>query len=416
VIVAGINLFEARPAAFVVFAIGVLAVGSLPRLLRDKAVSFPIPLLLLGAAFFALPLGLTEPDPLRHGPAVELLTELLVIVALTNAGLRIDRPFSWRTWSTTWRLLGVTMPLTVAGVTAVGAWLVGLPLEAALLAGAALSPTDPVLASEVQVGGPGEDEEEDEVRFALTSEAGLNDALAFPYTHAAILLAAGSPDGGEWLTTWLLGDVVYRLAVGVAAGLVIGRLLAQVLFRLPAETETAKAMAGVAALAVTLGAYGATEWFGGYGFLATFVAAHALRHVDAEHEYHEKLVIFVEQVERVLVVAVMVLLGGAVVGGAVDVTWPLVGAAALIVLVVRPVAGLVGLVAGRASLVQAGVISFFGIRGVGSFFYVAYALNHARFPEADAVWSLVLLVALASIVLHGITAAPVLRWVDDREH
>lgn len=425
-LLAAIELFSARAASYVVVAVAVLAVIALPRLLHQKPVSFPLPLVGLGAIVFALPIGLVDPDPVRYGTVVEHLSELVVVVALTNAGLRLDRPFSWRGWSTTWRLLAVTMPLTVAGVALLGWWVAGLAPAAAFLLGAALSPTDPVLAAEVQVGGPGhgsetaeteeiegEPEEEDEARFGLTSEAGLNDALAFPYTNAAILMAA--PGGvASWLTEWVILDVGYKLGVGIVAGIVLGRVLAAAVLNLPATTRTGKAMTGSAALAVTLVAYGVTEFLGGYGFLATFVAAYVLRHRDAEHEYHEQLVIFVEQFERVLVAIILLLLGGAVARGFIELTWPVFAVALLLVFVVRPLAGALGLIRSRVPFADKVVIATFGIRGVGSFFYVAYALHRAEFVGAERVWSIVLLASVVSIVVHGLAATPALRWADGR--
>jgi NhaP-type Na+/H+ or K+/H+ antiporter len=424
--VAAVELFSERAASYVVVAIAVLSVIALPRLLHQRPVSFPLPLVGVGAIAFALPLGLVDPDPERYGRVVEHLSELVVVVALTNAGLRLDRPFSWRGWSTTWRLLAVTMPLTVAGVALLGWWVAGLAPAAALLLGAALSPTDPVLAAEVQVGGPGhgageaeheeieeEPAEEDEARFSLTSEAGLNDALAFPYTNAAILMVA--PGGlASWFTDWVALDVAYKLGVGIVAGIVLGRVLAAAVLNLPAATHTGKAMTGSAALAVTLAAYGVTEFLGGYGFLATFVAAYVLRHRDAEHEYHEQLVIFVEQFERVLVAIVLLLLGGAVARGFIELSWPVFAVALALVFVVRPLAGAVGLVGSPVPFADKVIISAFGIRGVGSFFYVAYALHRAEFADAERVWSIVLLASVVSIVVHGLAATPALRWADRR--
>lgn len=425
--VAAVELFSARAASYVVVAVAVLAVIALPRLLHQKPVSFPLPLVGLGAIAFAVPIGLVDPDPVRYGTVVEHLSELVVVVALTNAGLRIDRSFSWRGWSTTWRLLAITMPLTVAGVALLGWWVAGLAPAAALLLGAALSPTDPVLAAEVQVGGPGhgseeaeheeiegDPKEEDEARFGLTSEAGLNDALAFPYTNAAILLAAQGFSGGSWIAEWLAFDVAYKLGVGVVAGVALGRVLAAAVLNLPATTKTGKAMTGSAALAVTLAAYGVTEFLGGYGFLATFVAAYVLRHRDAEHEYHEQLVIFVEQFERVLVAVVLLLLGGAVTRGFIELSWPVFAVALLLVLVIRPLAGALAMVGSRVPVADGAIVAVFGIRGIGSFFYVAYALHRADFEGAERVWAIVLLASVVSIVVHGLAATPALRWADRR--
>ena len=417
--------FGALPATMVIVGVGVLIVSALPRLLHHRALSFPIVLVALGAIVFALPLGLPNPDPLAYPVVAEHLTELVVIVSLTNVGLRLDRRISWRGWSTTWRLLGVAMPLTVAAVALLGGWMLGLGTAAALLLGAALSPTDPVLAAEVQVGGPGQGsetlesadrddgeppEEEDEVRFGLTSEAGLNDALAFPYTNLALALAVTS---SGWLVEWLAVDVAFKLVVGVVAGVAVGRLLSRFILHLPATTTTGKALTGVSAVAVTLVAYGTAEWFGGYGFLATFLAAHVLRHSDADHEYHANLVVFVEQLERLLIVMVLLALGGALVRTEVlELSWTTFGFALVVVLVVRPVAGEVSLLGSRTIAWERHALAFFGIRGVGSFYYVAYALQRHDFDEARALWSATIIVATTSIVIHGLTASAALRRVD----
>lgn len=431
-VVAASSLFQPLPAAMVVVALGVLAVSALPRLVHGRPMSFPIVLVAVGMAAFALPFGFPDPDPLVHGAITEHLTEIVVIVALTNAGLRLDRKLSWRSWMTTWRLLGIAMPLTVAGVALVAWLLLDVDLAAALLLGAAIAPTDPVLAAEVQVGGPGEGsenaeaaeeeveepDEEDEVRFGLTSEAGLNDALAFPYTNLALAVAAvaaSTSSGGGWFGEWLAVDVVYKLAVGVVVGVVVGRVLAKAILALPSSTSTGRALTGVSAVAVTFAAYGLTEWFGGYGFLATFLAAHALRHSDADHEYHAKLVIFVEQLERLLIVIVLLGVGGYLVRhlGA-DLSWPLVAFATLVVLVVRPLCAGVSLVNGNGSTGERAALSFYGIRGVGSFYYVAYAFNEGDFDDRGLLWSAVVVVAVTSIVVHGLTASTVLNRLDRR--
>lgn len=156
----------------------------LPPALRRLPLSFPIICIGLGAAIFSIPGVDLVPLPLRYPAVTERFTEFVVIIALMGAGLKIDRVFSWRRWNVTWRLLGIAMPLSIAAITAMGGLLLGLPWVTALLLGAALAPTDPVLASDVQVGPP-KSGEEDEVRFGLTSEAGLNDGLAFPFVNLA---------------------------------------------------------------------------------------------------------------------------------------------------------------------------------------------------------------------------------------
>jgi sodium/hydrogen antiporter len=365
-----------------------------------------------------------------YGPVAEHLSEVVVIVALTNAGLRLDRRLSWRGWATTWRLLGIAMPLTIGAIALLAAVLLDLPLAAALLLGAALSPTDPVLAAEVQVGGPGEGSEnlevaehepdestprgEDEVRFGLTSEAGVNDGLAFPYTNLAIVLTAASGTGA--IAEWFAIDVVFKLAVGIVAGAIVGRLLAAAILALPSATATGRALTGVSALAVTFAAYGVAESLGGYGFLATFVAAHVLRHSNADHEYHASLVIFVEQFERLLITIVLLLLGGYVLRELPEhFSLGVAAFAVLVVVMIRPLAGAIALIGGKGTTAERAAVSFFGIRGVGSFYYIAYALNEAEFVDPALLWAATATVSVVSIVVHGVTASVVLNRLDARE-
>ncbi len=147
-----------------------------------------------------------------------------------------------------------------------------LAWPAAILLGACLAPTDPVLAADVQVGPP-QTGEEDEARFALTSEAGLNDALAFPFVHLAIALSLSAVTGAPWLGEWLTVSVVWKLAAGLAGGWLVGRVFGWLTFKAPANSSLAKTGDGVVAISATLVSYGVTETIGGYGFLAVFVTA-----------------------------------------------------------------------------------------------------------------------------------------------
>ena len=173
----------------------ILLVAWLPMALKELPLSLPMFCVAFGFAAFGLSAGDT-PHPLHYPAVTERLTELVVIVALTSAGLKLDRPLAWRSWILTWRLLGLAMPLSIAGIALVAYWLLGLGPASALLLGAALAPTDPVLAADVQVGPP-RSGEEDEVRFTLTAEAGLNDGLAFPFVNLAIALSLNDALAGD---------------------------------------------------------------------------------------------------------------------------------------------------------------------------------------------------------------------------
>ena len=396
----------------------------LPQVLQRRPLSVPIVLVGLGVAVFLLPFDLTPPDPIEGGKLVERLTELGVVVALMGAGLKLDRPVGWRSWATTWRLLAVAMPLTIVGVAVVGWALAGLVPASALLLGAALAPTDPVLASDVQVGeptiadAPDQDEqpEEDEVRFALTSEAGLNDALAFPFTYLAILIAQKGTNPTKWAVEWVAVDVVFRLAVGLVVGVLLGKLLGKILFHGQDGREgLAAAAEGFMVLGATLLAYGLTELLQGYGFLAVFVTAVVLRRSECKNEYHRVLHGFANQIEQVFTVLLLLLFGGVLAGGLLrSLTWGGAAVAVLSVVAIRPLAVVVALARGHDDKTERLAISFFGVRGLGSLYYLSYALSEARFPADRRLWAIAAATVLLSVVVHGITAAPLLSRLDRR--
>jgi NhaP-type Na+/H+ or K+/H+ antiporter len=294
-------------------------------------------------------------------------------------------------------------------------WLVAdLVPSAAVLLAASLAPTDPVLAGDVQVGDPNEGGE-DNVRFALTGEAGLNDGLAFPFVHLALALLPSSVALGERLLDWLWLDVGYRLAVGLLFGYLSGRLLAYLIFGLPKKVEIKSSAYGFVALAVTLVTYGLTELVMGYGFLAVFIASITLRNNERGHEYHREMHDFSDQIERVLVVTLLILFGGALVTGLLDeLTWQGALLGCLLVFVIRPLMGYLSLFGTKTTLFERGIISFFGIRGIGSFFYLAYAIREGGFAEREELWSIAGFTVLLSVVLHGVLATPVMRELDRR--
>ena len=293
-----------------------------------------------------------------------------------------------------------------------------MPTATAILLGAVLAPTDPVLASDVQLAGPGrtkqEDEEDadDEVRFSLTSEAGLNDGLAFPFTNLAIAMAGG----GSWLFGWVVEDVVVKLTVGLVGGVVLGRVISYLAFGLPDRWRLARTGQGFVSVGATLLVYGLTELAHGYGFLAVFVAAVIIRRSELDHEYHEALHDFAETLERLASVVFLLLLGGSTVDGALGALTPAgVVVGLIIVLVVRPVAGLLCLVRSGLDRRVRGAVAFFGIRGMGTVYYLAHAVTEERFAQALEVWAVAMFVIVVSIVVHGVTAGAALARVDDSD-
>jgi NhaP-type Na+/H+ or K+/H+ antiporter len=396
-----------------VFGVVVLLTAWLPMLLKRVPISLPIVCIGIGVILWSLFTPLVGVNPLENRYLTERLTEFVVIVALMGAGLKLDRPVSWRGWGVSWRLIGIAMPLTIAGITLLGWTVLGLGLSAALLLGASLAPTDPVLASDIQVGPP-QSGEEDEVRFALTSEAGLNDGAAFPFVYLAIAVAMSQVSGESFLAHWVFVDVIWKIASGVGIGWIGGKAMGFLAFRLPKRTGLSETKDGLVALGVTCLAYGSTEMIHGYGFLAVFVSALALRSVERHHHYHENLHNFAEQIERLLMMVLLVCFGAAIGEGSIfgALSWPVVITSALILLVVRPLSGWVGLIGFPATPLEKGAIAFFGIRGLGSFYYLAFALGQAEFEGAKVLWVTVCFVVLSSIIMHGVLVTPVMRWLD----
>jgi NhaP-type Na+/H+ or K+/H+ antiporter len=352
-----------------------------------------------------------------------------------GVGLALDRPLSfrdrsaWRRWSSTWKLLGIAMPLTIAGVALLGWWGLGVAPAAALLLGAALAPTDPVLASDVQVEGPTVDEaaeevdEEDEVRFALTSEAGLNDGLAFPFVYAAVFLATKGAVSG-WGLQWLAWELVGKVALGVLCGVAVGWVLGLVAFRSRARSlRVAETGEPLMALAAVLLAYGASEVLGGYGFLAVFACAMTIRSAERNHDYHALMHQVVERLERLLTLLVLLFLGiGLTHGLLAHLDWRGVLLGVALVFAIRPLAGWLALSVGSRGVGDRRhdqlerrerlVTAFFGVRGVGTVYYLAYAFGQASFPEQRWLWSTAAFTIVLSVVVHGIAVTPVMRRLE----
>ena len=226
----------------------ILLTAWLPMFLKRLPISLPMVCILIGMMLGWLPISpLKGINPLEDRLLTERLTEFVVIVALMGAGLKLDRPLSWRGWEPSWRLLFLAMPLTIAGIALLGWGVLDLTVSSALLLGAALAPTDPVLASDVQVGPP-QSGEEGEVRFALTSEAGLNDGAAFPFVYLAIALAvAGEAHPGLFLE-WFAIDVLWRIGAGLAIGWLGGKVMGYLTFHLPGGTGLSETREGLVAL------------------------------------------------------------------------------------------------------------------------------------------------------------------------
>ena len=403
----GLNPYH---VALAVLGIVVILARWLPRLISKREPAAAPLMILFGAGVaLLLPDILTLPDPRETPLPWELVSELTVIVALFGSGMRLDELRPWKRWGATFRMLGIAMPLTIFAVALLGVGLEGMTVAGAILLGAVLAPTDPVLAADVQVGPPQEGKEHP-VRFTLTTEAALNDGLAFPFVYLGLIVAAEGLNPGAWAFDWLWRDVLYRIAVGTVVGWLGAKALGYVLFRLPPDAALAQTGSGVVALAGILLCYGSTELIEGYGFMAVAVLGLTLRRIEKDHQFHRRLHDFSESIENALTAALLVALGTMLPLLIADLTWTQVALALVFLLVIRPVAGWVAMAGMGMDPRDRGIVAVYGVRGIGSIYYLCYAGSHMEFLNEDALWSLVALVILASTLLHGFSVG----WAMER--
>ena len=380
-----------------------LLAAVVPIVIVKKHITPPIIYLLAGIVMYVLNVTY-EFISLDNIVPIEKISEFVVIVSLTNAGLKIKKPFSWRTWKYAARLLLITMPLTITAAAFAGWWILGLAPAAAILFGAVMSPTDPVLASEFQTTGPGE-EDKYETKLTLTAEAGANDGLAFPFTYLAIAAASLGLDYENWLGTWFINDFIIKIAIGVAGGLVCGWILYKLVFSISNKDTISKISRGILSLALTLVPYGVTEIIGGYGFIAVFVAACIFSNYEDKEDHMESLHDFNEELENIFVAFIFIVAGiYMALNYKIFIDWQIMLMALLLLFIIRPLMGWISLAGTRLTGFQKFVISFYGIRGIGSVYYLAYAFNNAEFDNKETLLHLVMSIIFFSVLIHGFSA------------
>ena len=333
-------------------------------------------------------------------------------MALANAGLRIKEPFKWKTWKYAFRLLAIAMPVTIVAATFLGWWIVGLAPATALLFGALISPTDPVLASELQTSEPGK-EDTSQSKLGLTAEAGVNDGLAFPFTYLSIFAVTKGMDYKTWIGEWLLHEFLIKIALGVVIGLLSGWLLYKLIVSISRDHDTLSRISrGILSLALLTLPYAITEYIGGYGFLAVFFAACMFSNYELHSKHMNSLHDFNEELES-FVVAVLFITIGFFIAFHYRILFDIeiMGTALLMVLIVRPIAGYASLVKTGLNPFQKFVLSFYGIRGIGSLYYLAYGLSAASFTDPKKLIAVTTATIFFSVIIHGITARHVQKYI-----
>lgn len=410
-----------------------LAMGVTAQFMRRLPITNAMVYLAVGFIIGPTLLHLFHFNPLKESAVLERITEMAVVLSLFTAGLKMPVPVRLRDWRFPILLGFASMAITAAIIAGFGYWALGLPLGAAVLLGGVLAPTDPVLARDVQIRHAGD---RDGLRFGLTCEAGINDGSAFPVIMLGLGLLGLHELGGGW--RWALVDVAWATTAGVALGVGCGWLLAKLVSELHRRTDELDLMDNFLGLGLIAVVYGASLLIHAYGFLAVFAAAVALRHtetrmaqqsqVDAGGERYDEVdetridgkdlsttgvtdrsLFFKEQLEHFSEIVLILIIGGTLFLNSW--TWPAVGLAVFVFLVARPVGVWLVSFGSGAPMSNRWMTAWFGIRGIGSLYYLMYAIEHGLPEELGLqLIQLVLIVVTLSILFHGVSVKPLMAW------
>ena len=411
-----------------------LARGATASLLTRLPVTPAIIYLAVGLLVGPTVLNVFHFNPLKQSALLEVLTEVVVLISLFSAGVKMPVPVSLARWRTPILLATVSMTVTVAMVAAFAFYVLDLPLGAGILLGAILAPTDPVLATDVQIRHPSD---RDQLRYTLTCEAGMNDGSAFPFVMLGLGLL-GLRDLGEFGLQWVLFDVLWATVAGVAIGVLAGAALAHVAWKLRRESPEHKLMDDFLGLGLIGVVYGLSVLVGAWGFLAVFFAAVALRQTElklagAGQEIPQQApadgaapepastaadsapaltvsegsLVFKEHLERLSEMTLILLIGGTMFLDSWS--WRAAGLALFLFVVARPLSVLVGLLGTRSSWPIRGMVGWFGVRGIGSLYYLMYAIQHGISESlALELIQFTLIVVSLSILAHGTSVKPLM--------
>lgn len=378
-------------------------------------------------------LGVFHFRPIQESALLEVLTEVAVLISLFSAGIKMPVPFSFARWRTPILLATASMTLSVAMVATFAYYVLGLPLGAGVLLGAILAPTDPVLATDVQIRHPGD---HDQLRFTLTCEAGMNDGSAFPFVMLGMGLL-GLHELGDYGLHWVWREVLWATGAGIAIGVVSGVALARLGRKLRGGSTESHLIYDFLGLGLIGVVYGVSVLVDAWGFLAVFFAAVALRQTElklacqdapaqlqatgpgpenptpspgsnSSPTVSEGSLVFKEHLERLSEVVLVLLIGGTLFQNSWS--WRAISLALFLFVVARPVSVLVGLLGTRTSWRIRGMTGWFGVRGIGSLYYLMYAIQHGLpEPLALELIKLTLIVVTLSIVVHGISVKPLMH-------
>lgn len=349
---------------------------------------------------------------------LERLTEFVVIVSLFSCGLKMNRPLRLWAWNSTARLIGFLMPICIFAIAAIGHWVLGLSWGEAVLLGAILAPTDPVLASEVQIATI---EDRNELRFGLTSEGGLNDALAFPFVYFGLHWLKDE-NWQNWFKQWVAVDLIWAIAAGIVMGIAVAKGVVWIDKRLQHYRPVDALMEDFVALSTILLTYSLTEIVNGYGFLAVFVAGIVIQRTYHDPEKQLSQLEFTERIEKLMEVGTILLLGSMLrVEPMIRFAPQALLVAGLLLFVIRPLGAWVstiGHIPGTPSNYQLypstrWLMGWFGIRGVGSIYYLAYAFGEGLQGEVgETIAWITYSTIVVSVLLHGISSTPLMKWYD----
>ncbi|WP_175775446.1 cation:proton antiporter [Burkholderia anthina] len=417
-----------------------MGMGIATTALRHLPCSTAMVYLVLGVALGPSGAGLLHLDLERDAPLLRAIVEVALLVSLFAIGLRLRVPLSDTLWLVPCRLGLLAMIATVPMLAVCAVLVLGLGWGPALLLAAILAPTDPVLAHDVQVHDPGD---RDLVRFALSGEGGMNDGIALPFALAGLALCGtgNATHGLPPLSARFALTALWGIAGAAAIGGVLGAATTQVIGWLRTRYAQALGFEGFFALALIVLSFGVAQLAHTFGFIATFAAGVAMRRVEhrasrgrrprevlgridsedvvATEKHPEKVHAFMAEsvldftieLERIAEAVVMTMIGSVL--GTLPtplVTWGAVALAVLLFVVVRPVAVLATLTGSRATHAQRRLLAWFGIRGIGSFYYLLFALEHGPSSVVRPLAAPVLAVVSASVIAHGVSATPLMDW------